>query len=227
MNTPNDGSAEEKRKRTGSSLAHSIAESRRHPVIQMIAFIAGTIVATCGVLKMGIVPRVLYMPPKDIDAIEGSKLPVELPSPRNEERITLGRMPEPETTPDSAAIATISPRGMEAVRFALRYIAAKDEEKKRMAEEVKGKKVDWDMVVALNLGMKLGPAIVVCRPLYFRRWSYDFGDCNVTANADSENIALALDSDQIVRVQGDLEITALGVEIKNATIKVLPDKYRD
>lgn len=215
-------------KRVGTamnSVLLSIAEGLRHPVIKVFGLVIVTVCAVIGILKTGIVPVSIYLPPKLIERLDRiPRVPPETDLSVDEPIVIRRSKPASLPTPDDAAIATISPKGMAAVRFMLRFHSLRDAEKKKFAEDNEGKTIDWELVVELEGRMESGHPYVLCAPLYFNRWSEESGLIGVHGDEKSEDVALSVGMDERINVRGKLDLRGVEVdtiEVRGATIERL------
>jgi hypothetical protein len=205
------------------NIFHSIGEGLHHPVIRVLGLILTTIVTTTGailgLLKTGVIPRVIYMPGKDILLLEQ----VQGGAPKHSQNtpagsVTIKETPKPTRTPDDR-IVTVSERGMAAVRFMLRFQSVNDAGKAKLAEENDGNTVDWELVVDGNLGMVLGRPLLDCSPPHFGHWSRETISILVTVGEKSEDAALSLQQHVLIHAHGKLKVSETSVSIEDAQVE--------
>jgi hypothetical protein len=99
------GKGVSKEPRTGVAMLHPIVEGLHHPVVRVLALVLAVIGGTLAALKTGLVPRMLYMPEKDIALLDRSKIPVPEQSPSVDEKgVSIKITPRPERSPDDPIV---------------------------------------------------------------------------------------------------------------------------
>jgi hypothetical protein len=198
------------------STLKSLEKTSGHHVYKGARILVGTVIGTITVifflLKLDLLPRALYLSPSLVRQLQSGSPPIAPPTEQETPSVNLTTLPPPKKPfriPDENR-ADISPKGMNAVGFALTFQSFNDADREKFAKEKTGLSIDWDLVAELDGRIDQGHPYLLCSPPHFERWGERAVFVSVNGNETASSAFLLVVRGQAINVRGKLRLTGGG-----------------